>query len=197
MTCKPFIFMTYNPRFCGVKMTEELKLLGTVGGGSGGYLEFIYKIAARELFGVTSVDIKYKPTRNQDLRVAVLEIDGKPMLTFATAYGFKNIQNIMRKMKQGKEREYDFVEIMACPSGCLNGGGQLRPEKGKNAKELLKEVEAIYQDVQASSPEENEKVKEMYKVWLSGVYAPETKTKLHTQYHAREKINLNPLLIKW
>jgi hypothetical protein len=46
-------------------------------------------------------------------------------LVFAKAYGFRNIQSVLLKQKSGKN-EYDFVEIMACPSGCLNGGGQLK-----------------------------------------------------------------------
>lgn len=54
-----------------------------------------------------------------------MEIDGKPVLKFAQAYGFRNIQNIVRKIKQGK-CEWDYVELMACPSGCLNGGGQIK-----------------------------------------------------------------------
>lgn len=47
-----------------------------------------------------------------------LELDGKPKLQFAAAYGFRNIQNIVQKLKRGK-CSYDFVEIMACPSGEL------------------------------------------------------------------------------
>jgi iron only hydrogenase large subunit-like protein len=49
----------------------------------------------------------------------------KVLLKFAQAYGFRNIQNIIRKIKQGK-CEYDYVELMACPSGCVNGGGQIK-----------------------------------------------------------------------
>jgi len=51
--------------------------------------------------------------------------DGITLLKFAQAYGFRNIQNIMRKIKQGK-CDYDYVELMACPSGCTNGGGQIK-----------------------------------------------------------------------
>ena len=40
------------------------------------------------------------------------------------AYGFRNIQTLVQKMKR-HACDYDFVEIMACPSGCLNGGGQV------------------------------------------------------------------------
>lgn len=44
------------------------------------------------------------------------QIDGSTNLTFATAYGFRNIQNILQKLKNGRCK-YQFVEIMACPSG--------------------------------------------------------------------------------
>ena len=69
--------------------------------------------------------------------------DGKILLKFAQAYGFRNIQNVMRKIKQGK-CDYDFVELMACPSGCLNGGGQIKLKEintyfSEQGKEELKE----------------------------------------------------------
>ena len=44
------------------------------------------------------------------------------------AYGFQHIQNIIRKLKTSK-CDYDYVELMACPSGCINGGGQIKPEQ--------------------------------------------------------------------
>ena len=46
----------------------------------------------------------------------VIDLPGFPSLRFATAYGFRNIQNIVPKVKRGK-LPYDFVEVMACPSG--------------------------------------------------------------------------------
>jgi hypothetical protein len=49
----------------------------------------------------------------------------KKTLRFATAYGMSCITNIVRKIKQGK-CPYHYVEIMACPKGCNNGGGQLK-----------------------------------------------------------------------
>ena len=58
------------------------------------------------------------------------------VLHFARAYGFRNIQTVVNKLKRGK-CTYDFVEIMACPNGCLNGGGQvqvpLQSQKGHDA----------------------------------------------------------------
>ncbi len=153
------------------------------GGGSGGYLDYTFRRAAYALFGVTvSGPLPFKTPRakNPDLREVTLEVGGKTVLRFATAYGFRNIQNVVRKCKassnnsksggvssldaSAKTSSYDFVEIMACPSGCLNGGGQLPPPPafepgfrlsadaplpqsigvGNAAKQLLDELEELY-----------------------------------------------------
>lgn len=50
----------------------------------------------------------------------------RPVLRFATAYGFKNVQLMLQRLsKVDSTKSYDYVEIMACPSGCSNGGGQI------------------------------------------------------------------------
>ena len=58
----------------------------------------------------------YFVLRNQDLKEVSVEVDGEVKLKFALAYGFRNIQNIVQKVKRGK-LSYQFVEVMACPSG--------------------------------------------------------------------------------
>jgi len=96
-------------------------------GGAGGYCEFVFRVAALELFGIAIPDeqpLPWTEGRNADLREVRLVVDGEVRLTFATAHGFRNIQNVVRKMKGGK-CAYDYVEVMACPGGCLNGGGQV------------------------------------------------------------------------
>lgn len=54
--------------------------------------------------------------RNPDFREAILEREGKVLLRFAIANGFRNIQNLVQKLKRGKS-QYHYVEVMACPSG--------------------------------------------------------------------------------
>jgi iron only hydrogenase large subunit-like protein len=56
--------------------------------------------------------------RNPDFREVTLEENGKVLLQFAIANGFRNIQNLVQKMKRGKSN-YHYVEVMACPSGIL------------------------------------------------------------------------------
>lgn len=54
----------------------------------------------------------------------------EPVLRFAAAYGFKNVQLVLQGLAKGRKSRHHFVEVMACPSGCLNGGGQIRESAG-------------------------------------------------------------------
>ncbi|XP_049623933.1 cytosolic iron-sulfur assembly component 3 isoform X3 [Suncus etruscus] len=86
------------------------------GGGSGGYLEHVFRYAARELFGIHVDEVTYRPLRNKDFQEVTLEREGQVLLRFATAYGFRNIQNLVQKLKRGR-CPYHYVEVMACPAG--------------------------------------------------------------------------------
>ncbi|NXA77794.1 NARFL factor, partial [Thryothorus ludovicianus] len=176
-------------------------LLGAVGeprshpgGGSGGYLEHIFRHAALELFGIHVGSIHYKPLKNKDFQEVTLERDGEVLLHFALAYGFRNIQNLVQKLKRGK-CPYHYVEVMACPSGSLNGGGQIKLE-GESSKEELQQVERLYGSLRAEVPEENQAVRELYEHWLGGWGSGRALQVLHTQYHPVERAN-SALSIKW
>lgn len=86
------------------------------GSGSGGYAENVLRYAAKELFSVNLEQIIFAPVKNNDIREASLEIDGQTVISVAIINGFKNIQNLVQKMKR-KKCTYDYVEVMACPSG--------------------------------------------------------------------------------
>lgn len=58
----------------------------------------------------------YFYSRNQDFQEVSVSKDDHVVLKFALAYGFRNIQNVVQKVKRGKI-PYHFVEVMACPSG--------------------------------------------------------------------------------
>ncbi|XP_044308547.1 cytosolic iron-sulfur assembly component 3 [Varanus komodoensis] len=170
------------------------QLAGHSGGGSGGYLEHTYRYAARELFGVQVEQLQYKALRNKDFQEVMLEKDGETVLHFALAYGFRNIQNLVQKLKRGK-LPYHYVEVMACPSGCLNGGGQIKAE-GEPAKDLLQRVEQLYESVLPENPETSRATAELYQQWLNGPTSEQAREALHTRYHAVERIGTG-LSIKW
>lgn len=133
--------------------------------------------------------------RNQDFQEVIVELEGKKPLRMALAYGFRNIQNIVQKIKRGK-LTYDFVEIMACPSGCVNGGGQIRPTEGQTNAELMLRVKESYDSVPSVQPDMWDGVKDVYEDWLGGVDTDKARAMLHTQYHGVEKA-ASALNIQW
>ncbi|KAJ0017172.1 hypothetical protein Pint_09469 [Pistacia integerrima] len=162
---------------------EEGHLYG-VPGSSGGYAETVFRYAAKMLFGKNlEGKLNFKTIRNSDFREVVLEVEGKTVLKFALCYGFQNLQNIVRKVKMQK-CDYHFVEVMACPAGCLNGGGQIKPMPGQSPKELIQSLETIYmENVLAADPFQNPLVKSLYDEWLEQPGSEKAKRHLHTEYH--------------
>merc|ERR1711865_932718 len=97
-----------------------------------------------------------------------LEQDGKVELKFAAAYGFRNIQNLVRNIKRGKS-DYHFVEVMACPGGCINGGGQIPAAVAQETpQQLADRVSAVFEAEPLRPPETNQAVQEIYAKLLDG-----------------------------
>nr|XP_034363339.1 nuclear prelamin A recognition factor isoform X2 [Arvicanthis niloticus] len=84
------------------------------GVSSDGHLAHVFRHAAKELFGEHVEEITYRALRNKDFHEVTLEKNGEVLLRFAAAYGFRNIQNMVLKLKKGK-LPYHFVEVLACP----------------------------------------------------------------------------------
>lgn len=162
---------------------EEGQLYG-VSGSSGGYAETIFRHAAKTLYGQEIQEpLVFKTVRNSDFREVSLEVEGETVLKFALCYGFRNLQNIVRKIKIGK-CDYQFLEVMACPSGCLNGGGQIKPKPGQSGKDLIQSLEAKYiENILISDPFHNPLAKSLYDEWLQQPGSEQAKRHLHTEYH--------------
>ncbi|KAL3860977.1 hypothetical protein ACJMK2_007070 [Sinanodonta woodiana] len=155
----------------------------------------VEKMLVKEGISLADSEESELDTLNQDFQEVTLEANGKPVLKMALAYGFRNIQNVVQKIKRGK-CPYHFVEIMACPSGCNNGGGQIRPEDGENARDRLASVNELYSSVHCIDPRTVQLIEIMYRDWLGGQNSGKTRQMLHTEYHAVEKMT-NALAIKW
>ncbi|KAB1221710.1 Cytosolic Fe-S cluster assembly factor NARFL [Morella rubra] len=164
-------------------VNEEGHLYG-VRGSSGGYAETIFRYAAKTLFGrEIGGPLDFRTIRNSDFQEVTLEVNGKTVLKFALCYGFRNLQNVVRRIKSGK-CDYHFLEIMACPAGCLNGGGQIKPKPGQTPKELIQLLEAIYmENVLVADPFKNPLVKSLYEEWLEQPGSEKAKRLMHTEYH--------------
>lgn len=95
---------------------SEVDLWSHRGSGSGGYADFIFEYAAKHLFQISGAKLELKGLRNPDFQEGVLERNGEVLLRFGVANGFRNIQNLVQKLKRNK-CNYDYVEVMACPAG--------------------------------------------------------------------------------
>ena len=93
-------------------------------------------------------------------------------------------------------KDYDFVEITACPSGCLNGGAQSRPEEGVNPKDWVIQLEEIYRSMVKQWPSDNPAVPILCEEWLGGHETDKASHILFTDYKEVEKMS-NSLAIKW
>ncbi|CAO3624879.1 unnamed protein product [Cunninghamella blakesleeana] len=197
---------------------------GASGSSSGGALEYILASAAKELFQLHDVPsdplleqqqlnnnnnggrVIIKMGKNTDVKEYFLQDDqGRILLRFASAYGFRNIQNIVRKVKSGKS-SYHFVEVMACPGGCINGGGQLPAQTLSQEDEIVQTipvkdwvqyVEHIYRSNPNLPPETNQSLQSIYNEWISNTPSDQVSKLFHTQYHAVTQNLANPLATKW
>ncbi|KAH3758541.1 cytosolic Fe-S cluster assembly factor Nar1 [Pelomyxa schiedti] len=164
--------------------------------GSGGYLEYLVYRAATDIFHVDPPKtLEFRPVCNTDFRETILkDREGNVLMRFAKAYGFRNITNVTRRLK-ARTLEYAFVEIMACPFGCLCGGGQIRPAPPQTPESLRSEVEVIYDNQQeVRLPDDNTTVRGIYESWVQ----TRSKALLHTQYHTRANTTrTNPMNIQW
>ena len=172
-------------------------------GASGGHAEFVFRMASYELFGVSHPPgpLPWVVGRNADLQELSLEHGGTTVLRFCRAYGFRNIQNIVRRVKSAK-CPYHFVELMACPGGCANGGGQPRPPS-LEAPSRTAAVEQRFVDPSETcprSPLDSPPVHAMYAqggFLEGGPLGPSAQRHLHTQFHAVDAAAQNPLTIGW
>ncbi|CAE7570314.1 narfl, partial [Symbiodinium microadriaticum] len=181
--------------------------------GSGGYLEHLFRYSARRLHGVevpSEQALQYVQGRNADIAEVLLHVPGEhaergePLLRFAKVYGFRNIQSLLLKMKRGKAM-YDFVEIMACPSGCVNGGGQLKTTAQEHPAQIAQRVantsRYFHENMVVRDPIESPLAQLLYSSTgkiSEGPFCDLSRKLLHTTYHAIPKLEvLAPLASKW
>ena len=196
------------PRFDGLSQLSLINevtgnLLSHGGSGSGGYLEHVLRYSSKKLFNIEMVfdlngnlclspsssinfDLTIENQRNSDYQDFILtdKSSATVLLRFAKVYGFRNVQNLVRKFKTRKIH-YDYVEVMACPGACLNGGGQLRPDpnSGVTPKQNLDRMQEIYLKDEMIEPLVNPKIEGIYREWLGGYGSP----LLRTNFRAVEK----------
>jgi iron only hydrogenase large subunit-like protein len=160
-------------------------------GPSDGFAEFVFRYAAKQLYGLEMDKVEFKTKRNKDYKFTELVYQDQVVLSFATAYGFRNIQNVVRQIKSNT-CNFDFVEIMACPGGCTNGAGQLQSQD----PEALKQLDVLYSQNLSKLPEQNLPVTSFYNSFI-GPDRDKAKFYFYTSHHEIREETQSSLRIEW
>ena len=167
---------------------------GAIFGTTGGVMEAALRTAQDTLTGKDLPQIDFEEVRGgEGIKKAIVNIGGKDIKVVA-ASGLKNAQIILEEIKSGKA-DYQFVEIMACPGGCIMGGGQ--PIKSSKIRREIDvralRANALYKIDEKSTirkSHENPVIKKLYEEFLQEPGSNIAHELLHTQYHERKKYNL-------
>lgn len=158
-------------------------------GASGGVMEAAIRTAADTLTGEDVQELDYQDVRGiKGLKEASVSL-GDKTLKVAVVSGLANADELLKKVEKHKVN-YDFIEIMACPGGCVNGGGQPYQPAAVRAVEDIPAMraEALYKN-DADSPlrksHENPQVIRLYEDYLENYGSEKAHTLLHTSYVVR------------
>ncbi|MBB6480342.1 NADH-dependent [FeFe] hydrogenase, group A6 [Spirochaeta isovalerica] len=167
-------------------------------GATGGVMEAALRTAYELVTGrdVPFEDLNISPVRGMDgVKEASITIEN-PLsewsflnnveLKVAVAHGLGNARKVLRSVDEGKSF-YHFIEIMACPGGCLGGGGQPIPTTPEIRQ---KRMDAVYSEDMAMSvrkSHENPELQELYRVFLKEPGSETSHHLLHTGYVRRSK----------
>lgn len=171
---------------------------GVIFGVTGGVMEAAVRTAYYTLTGKELDGIVFKKARGMEGRKeASLTINGK-VINLLVISGMKNAKILLEEIKNGTCK-YDFVEVMGCPGGCINGGGQplVSPSMLKNEKSDIlntyreKRAKVLYDEDKGKSIRQshnNSDIQKIYKDFLKKPLSDVSEKYLHTHYNSnREK----------
>ena len=153
---------------------------------SGGVMEAALRTAVEKLTGEKMGKLEFEMIRGEtEYKCAEIEID-KTKLRVAVVHGIGNARKLLEEVKAGRA-EYDFVEVMACPNGCIGGGGQPQPANQFVRKARIEAVLDRDKNMPLRKSHENPAVKKLYKEFLGTPGSEKAEELLHTKYKDRSK----------
>ncbi len=157
---------------------------GVIFGATGGVMEAALRTVSEVVLDREIENIDFAPVRGLEaVKEASVDLDGT-VVRVAVAHGLGNARKLLDRVRTG-EADYHFIEIMACPGGCIGGGGQPIPT---NDETRMKRIEAIYEEdknMPLRKSHLNPAVQQLYKEFLGKPLGHKSHELLHTHYHAR------------
>lgn len=174
------------------KFDEPLGLssgAGVIFGATGGVMEAALRTAVETLTGEELKAVDFKEVRGtQGIKEAEYDVAGMKVKV-AVASGLANAKEILKKVAAG-EADYQFIEIMGCPGGCVNGGGQpQQPGYIRNTVDIRAKRAKVLYDLDANMPirksHENPAIKQVYAEYFGKPGSEKAHHVLHTSYVKR------------
>jgi NADP-reducing hydrogenase subunit HndD len=171
---------------------------GVIFGVTGGVMEAALRTVYHELTGKEHDLIKFEAVRGHEagIREASIDINGTTV-NVAVASGMKSAKVLLDEIREGKSK-YQFIEIMGCPGGCINGGGQpyvrscFLPNEADDILDTYKEkrAKALYSEDERQAIRQshnNPQIIELYDKFLEKPNSHLAHKLLHTTYAAKER----------
>ena len=172
---------------------------GVIFGTTGGVMEAALRTAAFKLTGEELPSVERTEVRGfEGIKEASYNLGGK-QIKIAVAHGMKNAKVLLDQIRDGKS-EYQFIEIMGCPGGCIAGGGQpyvkpcFLPNEDADILDTFKakRAAALYQEDKSKAlraSHKNPQIAKLYEEYLGEPNSHKAHELLHTHYTAREKFS--------
>ncbi len=164
------------------RMMGEATGAGTIFGTTGGVTEAAIRTVKEELTGeeLERLDLGFRGVNHAQVVI------GNRIVNVAIINGLKNAAEILDEIREGNSK-YDFIEIMACPHGCVGGGGQPLPVSEEKKLKRAEGLANIDEHKSIRKSHENPMIKKLYADYLGKPMGTESHHLLHTKYRARPK----------
>lgn len=161
---------------------------GVIFGNSGGVAEAALRYIVEKVEDKPLVSFEIFDVRGEaEFREATVVVGGESV-NVAIVYGLKNARQLIEALKSSK-KEYHFIEVMACPNGCVGGAGQPVYFKPEIRQERAKGLYDADKMLQQHNSHENQYIKELYEKNIGEIGGYKAHNVLHTHYHNRKRIS--------
>jgi NADP-reducing hydrogenase subunit HndD len=158
---------------------------GKLFASTGGVMEAAIRTAHYSLTGKELVKFKVNEVRGlEGIKEAKIAIDGLE-IGVAVVSGLKNAKKLLAQIKQGRN-DLHFIEIMACPGGCIGGGGQPINSISNALKSRMKSIYSIDEKESIKVSHKNPEIIDLYREFLGEPLGKKSHELLHTSYEKRE-----------
>jgi len=160
---------------------------GVIFGNSGGVMEAVLRYAAEKVTGKKLDEVEFEQVRGESgLREATIEVNGSE-LKLAIVHGLRNARVVAEQVRAGKS-QYDLIEVMACPGGCVGGAGQ--PVTMSSNARALRTKGLYHADkmLQLHKSQDNVFITDCYAKFLGEIGGEKAHHLLHTSYKSRRRI---------